>query len=172
MPVTRILLDEIAEDGEREHRLSAFDLILTSARHYSELLGMAPSVRDKIVQVALSPSQETIIALASIKPNQRLGIICQSRQFREIIQNKLHDFMIDEGVQELDLDNEEAFPAFIEDKDLIIVPPLWNAPTSNIYSAALQAFTGRGGRFLTFDYQVERGSMIYVEERVRDLLSQ
>lgn len=171
MPVTRFLLDEIASSGNGEKRLSAFDLVLTSARHYAELLGMAPTLKDKIVQVALSPSQETIIALASVKPGQRLGVVYESRQFRDIIKNKLKDFMIDERFEEFRSVESEGFPRFIEDKDIVIVPPSWHAPTGREASAATQAFTGKGGRFIVFDYQVERGSMIYVEERVRDLLT-
>lgn len=172
MPVTLILLDDMAATADAEKRLSPFDLVLTSARHYTELLGMAPGQRDKIVQVALSPSQETIIALASIKSGRRLGIVCESRQFRDIILAKLRDFMIDDGVEVLRYPELDRLPAFIADKDVVIVPPSWQLPAGRVVQASVQDFTGRGGRFISFDYQVERGSMIYVEERVRDLLSQ
>ena len=171
MPVSRILLDELETSGGADRRLANFDLVLTSARHYSELMGLAPGAKEKIIQVALSPSQETIIALASIKPDQKLGIVSESHQFRDIIKNKLQDFMITNDMEDYKPGDKNEFTAFIADRDMVIVPPLWALPLDKSSSAAIQAFTQRGGRFIVFDYQVERGSMIYVEERVRDLLS-
>ncbi len=171
LPATRFLLDEVAATANAEQRLGTFDLILTSARHYAEVIGMVPALKEKIIQVALSPSQETIIALASVKSGQRLGVIFESRQFRDIIKNKLVDFMIGDRFEELKVTEAERFPDFIAQKDIVIVPPSWAAPSGRAAQAAVQEFTGRGGRFIVFDYQVERGSMIYVEERVRDLLT-
>ncbi|AEJ19798.1 GntR family transcriptional regulator [Gracilinema caldarium] len=172
MPLTLFLLDDLAASTEVEKKLATFDLVLTSARHYSEVLGMAPSIKDKLIQVALSPSQDTIIALATIKPGRKLGIICESRQFRDIILNKLRDLMIDDGVEVLRYAELNRFPLFLADKEVIIVPPSWKQPEGKVAQAALQDFTSRGGKLIIFDYQVERGSIIYVEERVRDLLSQ
>uniref|UniRef100_A0A7C3IJJ7 GntR family transcriptional regulator n=1 Tax=Gracilinema caldarium TaxID=215591 RepID=A0A7C3IJJ7_9SPIR len=172
MPLTLFLLDDLAASPEVEKKLSAFDLVLTSARHYTEVLGMAPGIKDKLIQVALSPSQDTIIALATIKPGRKLGIICESRQFRDIILNKLRDLMIDDGVEVLRYAELDRLPLFLADKEVIIVPPSWKQPEGKVAQASLQDFTSRGGKLIIFDYQVERGSVIYVEERVRDLLAQ
>ncbi len=172
LPVTLILLDELSPaSGTTEKRLEAFDLILTSARHYPELLSLAPLLKDRIVQVALSPSQQTIISLASIKPGRRLGLVYRSRQFKEIILNKLKDLLIEGPIKELPCAELDRFGDYIADLDLVIVPPSWQAPTDKEAQAALLAFAERGGACLVFDYQVERGSMLYVEERVRSLLS-
>jgi DNA-binding transcriptional regulator YhcF (GntR family) len=172
MPLTLFLLDDLAASTEVEKKLATFDLVLTSARHYTEVLGMAPGIKDKLIQVALSPSQDTIIALATIKPGRKLGVICESRQFRDIILNKLRDLMIDDGVEVLRYAELDRLPLFLADKEVIIVPPSWKQPEGKVAQASLQNFTSRGGKLIVFDYQVERGSVIYVEERVRDLLAQ
>jgi len=172
MPLTLFLLDDLAASTEVEKKLAPFDLVLTSARHYTEVLGMAPGIKEKLIQVALSPSQDTIIALATIKPGRKLGVICESRQFRDIILNKLRDLMIDDGVEVLRYAELDRLPLFLADKEVIIVPPSWKQPEGKVAQAALQDFTSRGGKLIIFDYQVERGSVIYVEERVRDLLAQ
>ncbi|MEW6565308.1 MAG: GntR family transcriptional regulator [Spirochaetota bacterium] len=172
MPLTLFLLDDLAASTEVEKKLATFDLVLTSARHYTEVLGMAPGIKEKLIQVALSPSQDTIIALATIKPGRKLGVICESRQFRDIILNKLRDLMIDDGVEVLRYAELDRLPLFLADKEVIIVPPSWKQPEGKVAQAALQDFTSRGGKLIIFDYQVERGSVIYVEERVRDLLAQ
>ncbi|NLJ09975.1 MAG: GntR family transcriptional regulator [Treponema sp.] len=172
MPLTLFLLDDLAASTEVEKKLATFDLVLTSARHYTEVLGMAPGIKEKLIQVALSPSQDTIIALATIKPGRKLGVICESRQFRDIILNKLRDLMIDDGVEVLRYAELDRLPLFLADKEVIIVPPSWKQPEGKVAQAALQDFTSRGGKLIIFDYQVERGSVIYVEERVWDLLAQ
>ncbi|HRS02907.1 MAG TPA: GntR family transcriptional regulator [Treponema sp.] len=172
MPLTLFLLDDLAASTEVEKKLAPFDLVLTSARHYTEVLGMAPGIKEKLIQVALSPSQDTIIALATIKPGRKLGVICESRQFRDIILNKLRDLMIDDGVEVLRYAELDRLPLFLADKEVIIVPPSWKQPEGKVPQAALQDFTSRGGKLIIFDYQVERGSVIYVEERVRNLLAQ
>ncbi|HPC70264.1 MAG TPA: GntR family transcriptional regulator [Treponema sp.] len=172
MPLTLFLLDDLAASTEVEKKLAPFDLVLTSARHYTEVLGMAPGIKEKLIQVALSPSQDTIIALATIKPGRKLGVICESRQFRDIILNKLRDLMIDDGVEVLRYAELDRLPLFLADKEVIIVPPSWKQPEGKVAQAALQDFTSRGGKLIIFDYQVERGSVIYVEERVRNLLAQ
>jgi DNA-binding transcriptional regulator YhcF (GntR family) len=171
MPLTLFLLDDLTLAGDADTRLGPFDLVLTTARHYTEVLGMAPKHREKIIQVALSPSQDTIIALATVKPGRNMGIICESPQFRDIILNKLRDLMIDDGVDVLRYTELDRFPSFISDKDIVIVPPSWKNPEGREAQGALMDFMSRGGQWIVFDYQVERGSILYVEERVRDLLT-
>jgi hypothetical protein len=178
LPIKGILLDDLAGTDDAVKRLANFDLVLTSAKHFTEVLGMAPALKDRIVQMALSPSQATVIALAAIKPQQRVGLVCESRQFREIIQNKLIDLMIDEpaGVFQIGAEADERPRAprlddFLDDKDVVVAPPYWQAGAGPDQATAISAFTERGGRIIGFDYQVERGSLMHVEERVRDLLS-
>ena len=65
-----ILLGDLASSGEPEKRLSGFDLILTTATHYGDVLAMAPGLKERIMRVVVSPSQETIIHLAALKPSQ------------------------------------------------------------------------------------------------------
>ena len=96
-----ILLDDLAAGAEPEKRLAGFDLILTTATHYSEVLGMAPGLKDRLLRVVVSPSQETIIHLAGLKPSQTIGILCESRQFLAIIKLKLDDLCLTNSVSHL-----------------------------------------------------------------------
>jgi len=47
MPLTLFLLDDLTSAGDADTRLGPFDLVLTTARHYTEVLGMAPRHREK-----------------------------------------------------------------------------------------------------------------------------
>jgi DNA-binding transcriptional regulator YhcF (GntR family) len=165
-----LLLDDLAAAGEPEKRLAAFDLILTTATHYSEVLGMAPGLKDRLLRVVVSPSQETIILLAGLKPSQTIGILCESRQFLAIIKSKLDDLCLTNSVSHLFWPcAADEIEAFLAEKDVLIVPPVFPALLNRETAPLLTVFTEGGGKILPFDYQIERGSMVYLEERIKDL---
>jgi DNA-binding transcriptional regulator YhcF (GntR family) len=171
--IKTILLDELASASGPEQRLSGFDLILTTATHYSELLGVAQGLKDRLVQVVVSPSQETIISLAGIKPGQRIGILCESGQFRAIIEKRLDALRITDRADHLVLPAAAArTESFVAGKEVLIVPPDFAALVDRDAARALAVFTERGGKIIPFDYQIERGSLVYLEERIKGLMEQ
>ena len=168
--IKTILLDDLSTGTDPDRRLSEFDLVMTTAKHYSEVLGLAKGVRDKLVQVIVSPSQETIVCLAGLKPLQSLGIVCQSARFRAIIQGMLDDLGISNPVASLTgAPSDEDLRVFVAGKDVLIVPPGFEKSLSRPLAVVIAEFTERGGRLVAFDYQIERGSLIYLEERIRSL---
>src|SRR5512135_2949149 len=140
--VTKVLLDELAADRNPESRLRDFDLILTTTNHYSELLGMLPTLKGKVLQVAVSPSQETIIEMAGLSPSQRKGVICESEYFLEIVTDKLKDLELASGpVAHLSIKEEERVPQFLEKLDVVFVPPGYVIQKKRENVAAVQEFT-------------------------------
>ena len=88
------------------------------------------------MQVVVSPSQETIISLAGIKPQQSIGVLCQSTQFRAIIQRKLESLLITNRVADLEFPREaERLEAFVADQDMLIVPPDFTATARQRHGA-------------------------------------
>ena len=131
---------------------------------------MAPALKDRLLRVVVSPSQETIIHLAGLKPSQTIGILCESPQFLAIIKLKLDDLCLTNAVGHLFWPAAaEEIEAFLDDKDVLIVPPVFPALLNRETAPILTEFTEGGGRILPFDYQIERGSMVYLEERIKDL---
>jgi hypothetical protein len=59
---------------------------------------------------------------------------------------------------------------FLRDRSLLIVPPAGRASPSREETRALEEFTGRGGLVVFFDYQIDRGSLVHVEERIGSIL--
>ena len=170
--VSRFLLDEIVTEPEAEKRLEPFDLILTTSTHYSELLGKVPALKERLIQVAVSPSQETIIEMASLSPVQRLGVICESQNFLARVVARLKDMGLATGpVPCLFLKDENKIPEFLSELDVVFVPPNYQLQRKKENMAAVQEFTQRGGKVINFDYQIERGSLLYVEERISQLLT-
>ncbi len=170
--VARFLLDEVVADPEAQKRLKPFDLILTTSTHYSELLGKLPNLRDRLIQVAVSPSQETIIEMASLSPVQRIGVICESENFLNRVVSRLKNLGLVKGsVPCLFMKDEDELPEFLEKVDVVLVPPGYQLQRKKANLSAVQAFTERGGKIIAFDYQIERGSLLYVEERISQLLN-
>jgi DNA-binding transcriptional regulator YhcF (GntR family) len=170
IPGKSILLDELASDRDPARRLSAFDLIVTTATHYSEVLGLAPSLQDRMVRVVVSPSQQTIVSLAGLRPSQTIGVLCESRQFLGIVKQKLEDLSLANEVGHLTWPCAvEQIEAFLAEKDVLIVPPVFSRLLNRETAPVLTEFTQGGGRIIPFDYQIERGSMVYLEERIKHL---
>jgi DNA-binding transcriptional regulator YhcF (GntR family) len=167
--VTKFLLDEITKDRDPRARLAGFDLLLTTTTHHADLRGLAPDLAERMVPVSVAPSQETVLRLASLKPDQRIGVLCQSVKFFSIVQLRLGDMHFTGSLEALYAPRAPgALAGFLADREVLIVAP--GERPSREEARAVEAFTGRGGLMVTFDYQIERGSLTHVEERIHRLL--
>ena len=163
-------MDDLSAGGDPAKRLAEFSLIVTTSTHYSELLGMVPALQDRLVRVVVSPSQETIIHLAGLKPSQTVGILCESEQFLGIVRRKFEDLCLANRLDHLLWPCPvEQIGALLAEHNVLIVPPVFPVLLNRETAPILTEFRQRGGRIISFDYQIERGSMVYVEERIKDL---
>ncbi|MBD3243276.1 MAG: GntR family transcriptional regulator [Chitinivibrionales bacterium] len=170
---TRLLLEQLRDDPAPARKLHPYGLIITTATHYAELCALLPGLTDRIIQAAVSPRQESIIELARISTRQRIGVISRSDTFLRIITAKLHDLHIPVGrISHLRIGDDHALAPFLTDRDIVIVPPGYSLLRRRDQMAAVQGFRDRGGKVIEFDYQIERGSLLQIEERIRALLNQ
>jgi len=171
--MAKILLDEIIGDPAGAERLRSFDLVLTTTTHYQEVLERFPDLRPKIVQAAVAPTRSSIIALARLGPSQKIGIVCESKRFLDIILDHLKAFDIPASVvAPLFWSEIDRLDKFIAGLDAVIIPAGYSLQKNREHLAAIQEFTERGGAIISFDYQIERGSLLNVEERLRTLLEE
>jgi DNA-binding transcriptional regulator YhcF (GntR family) len=169
--VVKFLLDDLNAEADPQKKLDPFQMIVTTSTHYSELLGMAPGLQERIVQVIVSPSQESIIELAKIGVSQEVGIICASQNFLRIVRDRLRDFSIAaKRLRHLLVREDSDITAFIAENDVIILPASYRFPWKKESMNALQTFRQRGGRLIEFNYQIERGSLLHLEERIKDIM--
>ncbi len=166
----KFLLHEILGNPSSASRLEPFKLIIVTSTHYHDLLQALPSLEERIVQVAVSPSPETILELGNIGPEDTVGIVCESKTFSQIIQNKLKDLRITPRRIETWLVGEgKDAMEFIRGKDVIIVPPGYSFQVSKENKALLQRFREEGGKTIQFEYRIERGSLLHLEERIKEV---
>lgn len=167
----KFLLEEIDKYPEPELVFEEYDLLLTTSNHYNEVRALMPNLADKIMQTAVSPSQQTIIDIAKISDGAEVGIICSSSQFMDIIKNRLKLFNIDPQKISCIFENQiQNIVSFMENRDILIIPPDFLVNKDRKVLEALNCFKERGGKVIRFDYQIERGSLIYIEEQISRIM--
>ena len=85
----------------------------------------------------------------------------------QIITNSLRDFEITNSYSFYYDDNLD-YSAVIRDKGVLVIPPDLEHLKGE---GEISKFQKAGGRVITFDYQIERGSLIYLEEEISRILS-
>ncbi len=170
--VRKFLLSELSADPRAGGRLAGFDLVLTTSTHAAELARIAPGRKDRIVAVGVAPSQETVLRLAAVKPDQPVGVTCESSQFLAIIEARLREMRFTGPFEVLFTPREPgALADFLRGRLLLVVPPGYAAGLTREEARALEEFTHRGGAVVAFDYQIEKGSLVHVEKRIGALLA-
>jgi len=157
--------------------LDAYPLILTTLTHEGELAGLLPDKRQRMVKASVSPSQETVVAIASLPRQTRFGILTRSLQFRRIILDRLAAMGLStEGIPSALEEDKGGVLRVLSQSDVVLLPPD-EMPGSgkdpfleDWHQSEKNAFQARGGRLIPFMYCMERGSLIHVEERIASLL--
>ena len=171
--MVKILVDDIIGDPAGADRLRTFDLVLTTTTHFQEVLERFPDLRTKLIQAAVAPTRSSIIALARLAPSQKIGIVCESKRFLDIVLDHLKAFDIPAtSVAPLFWSEIDRLDKFISGLDAVIIPAGYSLQKNREHLAAIQEFTERGGVIISFDYQIERGSLLNLEERLRTLLEE
>ncbi len=168
----RFVLEDLASGKVTEKSLGQFDLILTTSTHHAEIVALLPGLQGKILQAAVSPSQQTIIDLAKIGSSSKVAVICKSPEFYQIIKDRLDAFQIEPDFVSYMLDGGSDYHTFLSNQDVLILPPDRALEPDADLIKAIAAFKLRGGHVIHFDYQIDRGTLIRIEEEITRLLSQ
>ena len=170
--VRTFLLDELSRDSDPTRRLGDFDMVLVTSTHYADLCALAPSITPRVLQCAVSPSQETVMRLAVVRPGQKIGLLCESTKFFAIVASRLKEMRVNGELDVLYSPRPPgALAAFLQDKGILVLPPGGRAVPTREETHVLHQFTERGGLTVVFDYLIEKGSLVYVEQRIGSLLS-
>ena len=168
----KYLLDEIYSSKNAEITLENCDIIITTSTHFNELLSKIPAHKNKIMQVAVSPSHQTIIDIASISSSSAaasIGIICKSFEFLKKIERSLKSVNIPFKNVSYVFDGEtEDIAAFAKSKTALIIPRY--TAFENKYKSVIDEFSKGNGKIIRFDYQIDRGSLIHIEEQIAGIL--
>ena len=166
--LSEFLLDDVRKaSGEV---LDDYPLIVTTQTHGHELQALLGERQAAIGKVVMSPSAETIMELSRIEAGPGLQIYCETPRFSQIIKNGLRMFP---NLRALDvpahLAGWEKLGPFLEGARVVLTAPdyLTYAPKEDL--DALDAFEERGGMVIKYHHQIDLGSLMYIEDRIKAL---
>jgi DNA-binding transcriptional regulator YhcF (GntR family) len=163
-------LDEVLKYSQPEKIFEDYDIIITTINHYDQISGILYPIRNKLFKVAVSPARDTIIKIANIAQISQIGIIVKSNNFKNIILRHLKTFDIEKERVEHVFDTDlNSISNLLQGKDILIIPQCFRFHNATL-KEQLQHFVKRGGMVIEFKYQIERGSLIYIEEQIGHIL--
>ena len=153
------------------------DLIVTTTNHYEMVVQAARE--DRVCRVVLSPSRGTIAQLAKAGSAGKVGIMTASERFAWIIRAIFAELKAGaaDGAGGSDVprmlfgrsgDAEE----FLRKLDTVILPEQYSSFCTPQELVALRAFQEAGGVVIEFTYHVDAGSLMYLEQRIADVLAE
>ena len=80
-------------------------------------------------------------------------------------------FNMDKIGKALESDPAEVLSSFIQNHDVLIVYPGANAQLAKSFKQELADLFKRGGEVIEYNYQIERGTLIRIDEKVSEILN-
>jgi len=160
-------LTEISDKLNRD-----YDIILTTSSHYGEVEAFIQDKR-KFAMVAMMPSMDTTLKLARLPGRTEEGIICASENFAGIIRRCCSGMADWSEVMPVHLfgGSETSLIDFLSEKDAVILPKDYEVFASPAERKLLQNFEDGGGRLIHFDYTIDRGSFLHVENLIKKIIN-
>jgi DNA-binding transcriptional regulator YhcF (GntR family) len=167
--IRTFLLDDIKNGSNSLSILDEYELILTTTTHYQDIVDMFPTLKDKIINCAVSASRKTVVELARIEPGSNVGVFFESEKFANILRNHIKGIGVDCTFNYIHGSREIISEHTLENFNTIIVPPYYfiNRPKHEL--DFIIAFRHRGDRIINFEYLIDRGSILYIENRIMEI---
>lgn len=138
------------------------DLILTTQAHAEELARILP-MKKRVTTIALHLSTDSMVSLVRLGRRDKVGILCQSQQFGELMQRACHFYAKEVAVDEpVVIDRTTAIAEYLRDKQVIIIPEDLEAHCSSEVLGQLRDFSGQ---VIRCAYELDTGSMLYLQEK-------
>ena len=144
------------------------DIIVTSPKHYEQLKQIVPE-REKVTRAALRWSSQTVLRLAKLKKGQRVGILSKSMRFGELLQAACRKYAEQVEPPTIYLLNDTVpWEQMGKELDFLLLPAGYAKLCSNANYAHIQRF-GCERQVFTCAYQIDQGSLLYLEDRISEL---
>lgn len=165
---SKYLLDSVMGFKLPEKTLADFDFIFTTTTHFNDLTSAIPNLKEKVIKAVLSPDIETVIGLKSIDKSAKAGLVTRSERFAGIARDFITSFGCGFSLESyVHSGNNDELSDFINSKDVIIIPPVYSLRLENYMSGRIFDFLRSGGKVVIFNYTIEQGSLIYIEEKAQ-----
>ncbi|MDR0562553.1 MAG: GntR family transcriptional regulator [Spirochaetaceae bacterium] len=164
--VFKFLLEDVLNDPKRFD--PGTDLVVTTSTHYEDLIKkMAPDGRPSPLVMAIATS--TALELAGLPPDTLVGVISVSRRFAQIMLRACDQYgKLINPPRLAFFDDEERVSQLIQECGRLLLPPNYYLFAPPVVVSLLKSCE-QAHRIIHYCYQVERGSLLYLEEQVNRL---
>lgn len=138
------------------------DVILASARDAQKLQSILPD-SSKLIRVAFALSPQSSYALARVERGP-IGVLCEGRCLADLVEEQLPEAARGD-LRILPARGAQLLPGLMDGLSAVVAAPDWEHDCDGELCRRLEAFRA-AGRLVVFDYRIDEGSMIYLEERI------
>ncbi len=144
-----------------------FDLVVTTANHAGYLESVLPE-KKRLARIALRPSPWCLSHIIKLRPGERLGIVCYSQRFGQLLYGTCQTYT--EGVDvQTPITAEEDVASYLRDKDAVLVPKAYEKYFSAPAAEAVRRFHGQ---VVECYYEMDEGSLLYLKTKIERLLGE
>ncbi len=170
--VTLILVDTILLSDRPAQLLEEFDIVLTTATHYEQIMLGVGETGIKILPVDMAPARQTVVSVSTLPEGTSVGIICQSNKYAHLIIEQLELFTGLKRTVPVHFETDiRGSIKFMKRFGAVITSPGLLLLDTKLSGGAAEAYSAAGGRIIPFDYHIGRASLIQVEEQVDRVIS-
>jgi DNA-binding transcriptional regulator YhcF (GntR family) len=161
--VSKYLLEEVLETPNPFD--PAADLVVTTPTHYEDLSRKMLNGRE-LTQLVMAIATGTALELAAIPPETQLGIACASRRFARVMLRACEEYgKLFSPIKVAYFGEGDGLVRMVQECNRILLPPnydLFSTPVETLLIKSIE----ESHRPIRYHYQVERGSLLYLEEQI------
>ncbi len=165
--ISAFFVDTILLDDDADALLNEFDLVLTTVTHYDIVAEHLPNSRNRLMAADVSPSRHTIVSICALPHECTVGVVCESNKFANLVTEQVELFSSFRKSLPVCFETDvKATRRFMKKFGAIIA-----APDSFLFDPALSGslledYAAIGGAVIPFDYLIDRGSLLHIEEQI------
>lgn len=141
------------------------DMVVTTPTHYGQLSEKMEPDKEP-VRLVMAIATPTVMELARIPENTRVGILTASERFSGVILRTCEQYCtLDVSPVMAYLGDPAATEAFLARIDLLILPPQYLQFCTRAEQAVIKQYI-ENHPYIVYQYQIEQGSLLYLEEQI------
>lgn len=143
------------------------EMVVTTATHAQEVEALLP-IPKRVIRVGLRLTPSCLAEIVKLRKNQTAGILCYSLRFGHLLQSTCRTYAEDVKVAEPEVFSPDMdIAAYLKGKDAVLVPKEYEKYCTVHVAQALRGFRGK---CIECAYEMDEGSVLYLQEKIKRIL--
>ena len=144
-----------------------FDLVVTTSAHGDYVESVLPG-KMQLARIALRPSARYLSHIFKLRSGEKLGIVGYSQRFSQLVYTTCKAYVEEAEIAEpLVFAAETELKRYLEGKSVVLVPKSYEKYFS---AGAVEILRGFAGDLVECYYEMDEGSVLYLENKIKRLL--